>query len=155
LVKSSLRSSTYSPLLGQDAPRPLINSQNRRLLVRKLRRAAGTGLLSGPRCLAEGLGITAVWIMSGELCPEPMLGVCFYVWHHDPRERGLRILCSLVRVLLRRERVAFNASDVWLLALDLAVPEELAFVVPDEMVDALEECPAEIIREVLAARESP
>ena len=155
LLTSSFPSSVYSPLLGPNAPRPWIGPRDRRLLVRNLRRqAVGAGLLSSPRIVAECLGIITVCVAHGEPIPPATPDLCFYVWHHCPRERGLRILCSLARIFLWRERVAHNASDVWLLALDLAVPEELVHVEVEELIAALDACPEETIRQVLTARES-
>jgi hypothetical protein len=61
-------------------------------------------------------------------------------------------LRALVGAFLRRQRVAHNASDVRLVALDFAVPMEAGSVDPEEMVARQRHCPEAIIRQVMAMR---
>jgi hypothetical protein len=148
----------HHPLLAPDAPRPLLDERKRQLCVRSLRRvSAELGPYPAPNRLAALLGVRLVWrtdfdAEEGTFKVKNLVG---YDWDTDPRQRHLNMLLATVRVFLRRERMAHNASDVWLVTLDFAVPMEAGCTDPEEMVADQPHCPEAIIRQVLTTRGSP
>ena len=85
-------------------------------------RAATEGFYQGdPRVLAFHLGIDAVpgFLEAGE----PRTATeAVYSWHHDRRERGMRIYCALVHSFFTSRGIAYGPEDVWALAVELALP---------------------------------
>jgi hypothetical protein len=141
-------------LLDSRAPRPLLSGVERRRLVRLMRRkAADLGLYCNPKALARRLGFVCVYgSPDDERVDNPRILV--YAWDKDERERGFRVFLLLVGALLRQLRVAHNASDVWLVAIDVAVPFEATAVDADEMILLQQHVPEDVIRRVIAARQA-
>jgi hypothetical protein len=117
-----------------------------------MRKEARLDFFATPRALPARLGIDCVayWPDQGEEHPGP--DIAAYAWREDPRERMFGICEEVARVRLRRLRMAYNRSDVRLLAFDLAVPIELAVMGVDRLVQELVHCPEAIVRRVMAAR---
>jgi hypothetical protein len=116
------------------------------MLVRSLRRLGGElGLYPSPKRLGR-TEHDAV-----ESTPKTK-SVVLYDWDTDPRQRDLNVLIVTVAAFLRSQRVAHNASDVWLVTLDFAVPIEAGCMDPEEMVANQPHCPEDLIRQVIAVR---
>jgi hypothetical protein len=70
-------------------------------------------------------------------------------WSWSRRERGIRVLCGLVRASLLREQIAHNDVDVWLMALELAVPHGALLAGVDRVVARQQHCPEDVIRSLV------
>lgn len=107
----------------------------------------GLGMFHDPRGLAE----------YNDFEIYPQLGTdsrttasCIFVtWHSCQRERGIRVLCGLARAYLLREQIPHNFVDVWLMALELAVPHGALRAGVDVVVARHQHCPEHIIRSLV------
>jgi hypothetical protein len=107
----------------------------------------GLGMFHDPRGLAE----------YNDFEISPQLGSdsrttasCIFVtWHSCQRERGIRVLCGLARAYLLREQIPHNFVDVWLMALELAVPHGALRAGVDVVVARHQHCPEHIIRSLV------
>ena len=72
-------------------------------------------------------------------------------WSWCRRERGIRVLCGLARAYLLRERIAHHDVDVWLMALEIAVPHGALLAGVDRIVARQRHCPEDIIRSLVVA----
>lgn len=87
-------------------------------------RVATVGFNQGdPRVLAFQLGIDAVPGRADADEP-PTATEAVYLWHDDPRERGMRVYCALVHSFFLSRGIAYGSDDVWPLAVELALPTE-------------------------------
>jgi hypothetical protein len=107
----------------------------------------GLGIFHDPRGLAK--------YNNFQVCPqrdddEPTTASCiFLTWHSCQRERGIRVLCGLARAYLLREQITHNFVDVWLMALELAVPHGALLAGVDRVVARHRHCPEHIIRSLV------
>lgn len=142
---------------GTRRPSPLLDEATRRRHCRFLADTAnaarmreegrGLGMFHDPRGLAE----------YNDFEIYPQLGTdsrtsasCIFVtWHSCQRERGIRVLCGLARAYLLREQIPHNFVDVWLMALELAVPHGALRAGVDVVVARNRHCPEHIIRSLV------
>lgn len=130
------------------APRGLLDEREVVAVAEDVRdRAFGVGLWWPPEILAHKAGFRLCFGFPerGERTTAERV---LFAWHHDARERGMRIYAGIARAELLRRGLSFNDYDVWAVALELAVPREALFSGLDDLIDAQEHCPVEIIRMV-------
>lgn len=101
--------------------------------------------------LALGAGFE-VAAKRGPTGDKPSATMVVYAWNRDRRRRGLRVYVGLARAFLLRLGVAHDWHDVWLLALELAVPHHMLGVGLERTLRSQRHCPEHVIREVFAAR---
>jgi hypothetical protein len=140
------------PLLDPGASPPLLTPRQRRLVVRKVFTTAQVGLTADPRALAIRMGFAVVPYFPEHGEGHPGLHLVAYPAGTDPRERGWCVHQDLARVLLAQERAPHNASDILLVAFDLAVPVELVVTSLDWLIQEQQHCPEGILCRILAAR---
>ncbi len=75
-----------------------------------------------------------------------------YVWHHERRERGIRLYCGVSRTALRIERISHTWLDVWRLALELALPAAMLGNDVEYLAARQPDCPVEVIAARVRAR---
>lgn len=142
---------------GTRRPPPVLDEATRRRHCRFLADTAnaarmreegrGLGIFHDPRGLAK--------YNNFPICPqrdadEHTTASCiFLTWHWCQRERGIRVLCGLARAYLLREQIPHNFVDVWLMALELAVPHGALVAGVDRVVVRHRHCPEHIIRSLV------
>jgi len=122
-------------------------------LVAQLRqRGSVDRLFQHPRDWADlaGFDVTLTFARTAEDLADPR--TVFYIWHHDERERGIRVYCGLSRAFLNSLKIAHTAHDVWRFALDLALPMEARPNGVVRLSRAQPHCPVDVIQDVLAGR---
>lgn len=68
-----------------------------------------------------------------------------YVWHHERRERGIRLYCGVSRVALQIECIPHTGLDVWRLALELALPAAMLSKDVEYLAGRQPDCPVAVI----------
>jgi hypothetical protein len=76
--------------------------------------------------------------------------VIVFTWSRCRRERGIRVLCGLARAYLLRTRTPHNDRDVWLMALELAVPQGALLAGVRGVLVRQRHCPEDVIRAAAA-----
>ena len=138
-------------------PPPLLDEATRRRHCRFLADTAnaarmreegrGLGIFHDPRGLAR---FNDFPIFPQRDTDERTTASCIFVtWHSCQRERGIRVLCGLARAYLLREQIPHNFVDVWLMALELAVPHGALRAGVDVVVARHQHCPEHIIRSLV------
>lgn len=111
---------------------------------RMRREGCGLGVFRDPRILAK-VNHFDVRVRSSD-DESATAGVVLLTWSWCRRERGIRVFCGLARAYLLRERTPHNDLDVWLMALELAVPYGTLFAGVNRVVARQRHCPVDIIR---------
>jgi hypothetical protein len=133
----------------------VVRRQHCRLIVgtasaaRMLEKGSGLGMFHDPRGLAKYNGFN-VRVRSNDE-ERTTAEAIVLTWSWCQRERGIRVQCGLARAYLLRERIAHHDVDVWLMALELAVPHGALFVGVDQIVARQRHCPEDIIRSLVIA----
>jgi len=132
----------------------LLDAEMRLRLVRELRDLAGDGLrmFDPPHEWAAlaGFDIAIVHALPTAAEREPM--TVYYLWHPDPRERGLGQYIGLGGAFLISRGVAHAQGDIWRFTLDLAVPIEVRGMSPHRVERSQPWFPVDVIRDVLRGR---
>jgi hypothetical protein len=118
--------------------------------ARMQKKGHGLGMFHDPRGLAKYNGFK-LWVRCTDE-ERTTAEAIILTWSWCRRERGIRVLCGLVRAYLLRERIAHHDIDVWLMALELAVPHGALLAGVDRIVARQRHCPEDIIRSLVGAR---
>ena len=123
----------------------LVDNANAERLRREGR---GLEVFRDPRTLAKFNKFDVVVRASDE--ERTTAEVIVIAWSWCRRERGIRVLCGLARAYLLRTRTPHNDRDVWLMALELAVPHGTLRAGVDRVVARQRHCPEDLIRAAAA-----
>jgi hypothetical protein len=113
---------------------------------RMRREGRGLGVFRDPRALAKFNKFDVLVRASDD--ERTTADVIVVTWSRCRRERGIRVYCGLARAYLLRERIPHNDRDVWLMALELAVPYGTLFAGVSRVVARQRHCPEDVIRAV-------
>ncbi len=116
-----------------------------------IRAETGTSYQGDPRVLAYRLGIDVVpgFPEAGEI---PTATEAVFWWHHDPRERGIRIYCALARSFFLARSIAHEPDDVWALAIELVLPTRERWIGRLTLTLTQRFCPESVIRRCMPER---
>ena len=111
-----------------------------------IRAETGASYQADPRGLAYRLGIDVVpgFRDAGE---RSTATEAVFEWHHDRRERGIRIYCALVRSFFLARRIAHGPGDVWALAIELVLPRHERWIGCLTLIFTQRFCPESVIRD--------
>jgi hypothetical protein len=138
----------WEPSLGE----PLLDAWARLDLCAALCALARVEVGHPPRdwALRAGFSVTMVRALPGDEAENP--NAISYVPHEVEGEVSLRTYCGLSRGYMRRRCIEHTWTDVWLFALDLAVPPAWHKLGPERLIRRQPHCPEDVIRDVLAGR---
>ena len=115
-------------------------------LAEGIRAETGASYQGDPRGLAYRLGIDVVpgFPDAGETSTATE---AVFLWHHDRRERGIRIYCALVRSFFLARHIAHGPGDVWALAIELVLPRHERWIGCLTLTFTQRFCPESVIRD--------